>query len=113
MDHVRWTSLRGRDLHREIVGSRRKLEDALGQEVSTAAIPFGAYNRLVLDTLREAGYQSVFSSDPGLSPPGAWLRRRWTVRCGDPFDFDEMMRRSTSLRHRVSGRVKEILKTWG
>jgi peptidoglycan/xylan/chitin deacetylase (PgdA/CDA1 family) len=112
MDHVRWTSLRGRDLYREIVGSRLKLEDALGREVSTAAIPFGAYNRRVLNMLRGAGYRCVFSSDRGISPPGAWMRRRWTLRGGEPIDFDEMLRRSCNLLNRATVAAKEILKAW-
>ncbi len=112
INHVRWTSLRGPDLYREIVESCLKLEDALGREVSTAAIPFGAYNRRVLETLRGAGYRYVYSSDRGVSPLGAWMRRRWTLKGGEPIDLDEMMRRSLSLRHRATVAMKEILKSW-
>jgi len=112
MDHVKGTSLRGPGLHRQIVEGRLKLGDALGREVSIAAIPFGAYNRRVLAALRGAGLLTVFCSDPGVSPPGAWLRRRWALGRGEPLDFDEMVRRSGSLRHRVQVAAKAILKSW-
>ncbi|ARN81493.1 polysaccharide deacetylase family protein [Methylocystis bryophila] len=112
MDHVRWTSVKGPGLHREIVEARLKLEETLDQEIPIAALPFGAYNRRVLAALRDAGFLSVFCSDPGVSPPGAWLRRRWTLRCSERFDFDKMLLRSGALSHRASVTMKAMLKAW-
>lgn len=111
MDHVPWTSLQGAALEREICESKAILEAALGASVSTAAIPFGAYNRNVLKTLRAAGYKHVYSSDPGISPSNSWLRRRWSFKVGQPFEPNAMLQRSSEPKYRAILAAKQLFKS--
>jgi peptidoglycan/xylan/chitin deacetylase (PgdA/CDA1 family) len=56
------------ELKTELDRSKEVLEDRLGVEVDALAVPFGAWNRQVLDMSAEAGYKRVYVSEP-------WLRR--------------------------------------
>jgi peptidoglycan/xylan/chitin deacetylase (PgdA/CDA1 family) len=74
LQHHRWTELSRQELEQEVNAGRQLLEELTGTEIETVAIPFGAYNDLVLDTLR--GYRHVFTSDGGSADPQAWLQSR-------------------------------------
>ncbi len=56
------------------------LEELTGAEIDTLAIPFGAYNDTVLDTLRRQAYDHVYTSDGGTADPEAWLQPREHLR---------------------------------
>jgi peptidoglycan/xylan/chitin deacetylase (PgdA/CDA1 family) len=79
LHHRDWRALSDEQLHEELVGSRRALEELLGSPVQEAACPFGSYDRRVLRALRAAGYRRVYSSDGGCAPTRAWLAARSTV----------------------------------
>jgi peptidoglycan/xylan/chitin deacetylase (PgdA/CDA1 family) len=111
IDHVRWPALSPAALEHELAHSRATLEGVLGAPLATAAIPFGAYNRRVLGALRKAGYTTVYNSDEGLSPPGRWLRRRWTWRTGARIDPDAMVARSMHPARRIESAGRELLKS--
>lgn len=74
-----------RDLARELEGSRRCLEDALGVEVRAVAYPFGRADGRVSTATRHAGYRLGFSMCPAPSPPRVdrWALRRWGVYVTD------------------------------
>jgi peptidoglycan/xylan/chitin deacetylase (PgdA/CDA1 family) len=110
IDHVPWTTLSPKELQREIAGSKAAIEDVLGSEVRSAAIPFGAYNRRVLAALRTAGYATVYSSDRGFSRSGSSFRRRWTYHTDEPFDIARLAAVSGSLRHRLITSAKVLVK---
>lgn len=100
--HVPWARLSPSDDHREFVEARVALAEAAGQQVDTVALPFGSYNRRVLDQLRRAGYHEVASSDQVLAATGSWFTPRFTVRQGDT---------PQALRERVrvaSGRLRGL-----
>jgi len=63
--HRSLTLLNGHELQREVIDSKKKIEDALGVSVSHFVYPFGKYNAKVVDTVQKAGYQSAsgFFSD--------------------------------------------------
>lgn len=61
--HPDLTRLPAPDLEREIAGSRRALEDALGRPVTTFAYPDGAYDARVTRAVREAGFVAAFTVD--------------------------------------------------
>ena len=52
------------ELQRELGDARRKLEDGLGVAVKTMSLPGGRYNRRVLAACQDAGYDSIFTSEP-------------------------------------------------
>ncbi|MEM1448999.1 MAG: polysaccharide deacetylase family protein [Planctomycetota bacterium] len=79
MQHRRWAGLGVDDLRAEVVDARRSLEDVVQAPVDEAACPFGSYDRRSLRALRDAGFRTAFTSDPGWSDERAWLRNRNTV----------------------------------
>jgi peptidoglycan/xylan/chitin deacetylase (PgdA/CDA1 family) len=76
LQHHDWTTLEPDRLEHEIGQGRRLLEELTGNEVHTVAIPFGAYNDAVLDSLRRQAYEYVYTSDGGTADPDAWLQSR-------------------------------------
>ena len=111
IEHVPWTGLDGEALERETVGSKTALQEILGRDVRSAALPFGAYNRRVLAALRAAGYGTVYSSDTGLSQAGQWFRQRWTYRAEMPFEIGQLAAISIAFRHRLFTASKNLIKS--
>lgn len=75
------------DARRELVDSRRVLEQRLGQPVPYLAWPRGIYNDTLVRLATEAGYSALLTIDDGLNRPGGDpLRIRRTMvdgHCGD------------------------------
>jgi peptidoglycan/xylan/chitin deacetylase (PgdA/CDA1 family) len=111
MDHVPWTGLDDRALEREIAGSKAILQDVLGHEIRSVALPFGAYNRRVLAALRAAGYTAIYSSDPGTSQGDQWFRRRWCYRADAPFDIGQLAAVSKTFRHEFIAAARNCVKS--
>jgi polysaccharide deacetylase len=111
MSHVPWTRLDDKALEREIAGSKAILQDILGHEIHSAALPFGAYNRRVLASLRAAGYTAVYSSDPGASHGDQWFRRRWCYRADAPFDIGHLASVSRTPRHEFIAASRNFVKS--
>jgi peptidoglycan/xylan/chitin deacetylase (PgdA/CDA1 family) len=80
LQHHDWTTLGQDRLGHEVSQGRRLLEELTGTEIHTVAIPYGAYNDTVLDTLRRQGYDHVYTSDGGPADPTAWLQPREHLR---------------------------------
>jgi peptidoglycan/xylan/chitin deacetylase (PgdA/CDA1 family) len=87
VDHAFLTKLDDFDLTRDLVASKRKLEDKLGIEVNEFAYPYGAYNEAVVKAVRKAGYAGaviVGESSKGFAP--TYEIRRVQVSYGDDLD---------------------------
>jgi peptidoglycan/xylan/chitin deacetylase (PgdA/CDA1 family) len=81
--HKYLTSCSDEELKREIEHSRKSLEDRLGAAVECISFPGGRWNTRVLRRCSEAGYKSVFTSDPWISAverQGVTVRGRFMVR---------------------------------
>ena len=50
----------------EIAGSKKKLEDLFGVAVKHFAYPYGDYNEAVVEVVREAGFETACTVDPGV-----------------------------------------------
>lgn len=112
MDHVPWRRLSDAQLRREIVDARNVLEDGLGHPITRAACPFGAYDRRSLETLREAGFERVYTSDGGVANPREWLQPRNTIKSGHSIEqLEELMGAGGSPRPLVR-RIKRLVKQW-
>jgi peptidoglycan/xylan/chitin deacetylase (PgdA/CDA1 family) len=111
VDHVPWKGLGADALTHEVAQSKAAIEEVLGREIASAALPFGAYDAATLRALRKSGYRTVYSSDPGISPAGACFRRRWSYHNDRQFDIRVMARRSRSLSHRMISEAKRIIKS--
>jgi peptidoglycan/xylan/chitin deacetylase (PgdA/CDA1 family) len=83
VDHVRWTSLDGEALHREVHHSKQKLESILDAKVDSVAIPFGAYNRRVLSAVQSAAYSKIYTSDQGIVTGCSAILHRCSICEGD------------------------------
>jgi peptidoglycan/xylan/chitin deacetylase (PgdA/CDA1 family) len=110
VDHMPWKGLGADALLREVAHSKAAVEEVLGRKIVSAALPFGAYDAATLRALRKSGYRTVYSSDPGISPATAWLRRRWSYHRDRHFDIRVMARRSRSPSHRMVSEAKRIIK---
>jgi hypothetical protein len=82
MYHRDWRKLNDAELHVEIVSARRRIEDICGTAVTKAGVPFGSYDRRVLNRLRSEHFEFVYTADGGLAQSDAWLKPRRTI-CGD------------------------------
>jgi peptidoglycan/xylan/chitin deacetylase (PgdA/CDA1 family) len=86
MHHRVWRKLSPADRHEEFVAARDRLEEVLGEPVSTAACPLGRYDRATLTALRRLRYTRVYTSDRALARPGTWRQARFSLRAGDTAD---------------------------
>lgn len=111
VDHVPWTSLDETGLKQETEGSKKQLEDVLGAEVKSVAIPFGAYNRRVLTAIKLAGYSTVYTSDRGFARLHSPIRMRWTFRTDEMFDIKEIHAAAGSPSHVLITALKSYIKS--
>lgn len=81
--HRSWACRSAAELVEELETARRRIAEAAGCTVDSAACPFGAYDRRVLRQLRVLGYERVFTSDARPAWAGQWRQPRYTVRAGD------------------------------
>ena len=68
--HRYLTVLGEAELYDEVVGSKHRLEDALGHRITAFCYPYGTYNARVVSVVREAGFQVSFTVDLGGVGPG-------------------------------------------
>lgn len=109
--HVPWAKLDRQGLKDEVNQSKAVLQEVSGQQVISAALPFGSYRRAVLQALRKAGYRTVYSSDPGLSPAGRWFNYRFSYRNDRPFLPEQLITNASGPLTRIRRQVKTSLKS--
>lgn len=63
--HLVWTTLSDKQLSLELMKSKSELELITGREIQHVAIPYGRYNRRVLQEIGRSGYRFAYSSDGG------------------------------------------------
>ena len=76
LTHRDLTHLAGRDLRREVAGSRKRLRTLFGAQVNFFCYPSGRYDARVIAAVRAAGYQGATTTDQGLAVPD----QRFTLR---------------------------------
>jgi peptidoglycan/xylan/chitin deacetylase (PgdA/CDA1 family) len=79
MDHRDWRTLDSRALEVEISDAPRKLEDLHQRPVTMVAIPFGSYDRRILNRLMRDRWERIYTSDRGLARSSAKIKPRETV----------------------------------
>jgi len=111
--HRSWRTCSEAELRVELVRSREVLADAVGRPVTSAACPFGGYDRRVLRALRAAGYERVYTSDAGPARRGDWLQPRTTV-LGEhrPEDVRQLVQTLPAAPRRALRRLKLVAKRW-
>jgi peptidoglycan/xylan/chitin deacetylase (PgdA/CDA1 family) len=83
MYHRKWRGLSDHELREELVEARDLIEQITGSRIAQAACPFGGYDRRVLQHLRKAGYDRVYTSDGGPANRDSWIQPRNTIVRGD------------------------------
>lgn len=70
------------EARREIVDSRKKLEDLFGRKIEHFCYPYGDWNESVGQLVREAGYQTACTTVPGVNSAAdsAFALKRLTAR---------------------------------
>jgi peptidoglycan/xylan/chitin deacetylase (PgdA/CDA1 family) len=64
LSHRDLTRLDADSLRRELVDSKRLIEDHIGRPVTSVSYPFGRYSQRVIDEAATAGYERGFTSSP-------------------------------------------------
>jgi peptidoglycan/xylan/chitin deacetylase (PgdA/CDA1 family)/lipid II:glycine glycyltransferase (peptidoglycan interpeptide bridge formation enzyme) len=63
LTHPDLTRIRPDQLKTELIDSKRRLEQLLGNPIEDLALPFGSYDQEVLRMAREAGYKRIYTVD--------------------------------------------------
>ena len=129
LTHPSLVRLDDAQLRRELVESRRKLQDLLGEEVNLLAYPYGDANRRVRAAAIEAGYRMAFTTVEGLNvweDPFAMRRiafnqmlppilYRWNLRSGHGLRSsvkNELRPLYKMLPPEVKARIQAARKRW-
>ena len=113
MAHRSWRGLDAQSAEEELTVARSMIAEAAGQPVTSAACPFGAYDRRVLAALRRHGYSRVYTSDRRRAHRGDWLQPRYSIRHDDTVDtIRENILAPRPLRERLRGEVASRAKAW-
>jgi peptidoglycan/xylan/chitin deacetylase (PgdA/CDA1 family) len=75
LTHPRLSTIPIPEAKNEIAGSKKKLEDLFGVYVEHFAYPWGDYNDAVVELVREAGFETGCTCDPGVVRPDVDLCR--------------------------------------
>lgn len=118
--HKLLTACSDAELKVELGDAKTRLEDALGAPVKTMSLPGGRSNRRILRACREAGYDTVFTSEPRISDDSVtvdgpeFTRGRLNVRGGTTTVWlREVLAPETGALARLqrSDRVKGLAKS--
>jgi len=63
MTHIRLTAISPDRLRQELEESKARLEDLLGLPITDLAVPFGSYDRRVIEAALDAGYSTIMTSE--------------------------------------------------
>ncbi len=91
LSHTPLTQLSPSELARELVTSKRRLEDELGLPVRALAAPGGCWNQAVAEAVTQAGYEAAWVSTIGTNGPDTnpLALRRVVVR--QPFSAERIV----------------------
>jgi peptidoglycan/xylan/chitin deacetylase (PgdA/CDA1 family) len=113
MRHRSWRDLDDAAAAEEFATARAAISEASGAPVTTAACPFGLYDRTVLSRLRTHGYTRVYTSDRRRAQPNAWLQARYSVVKGDSLQsVRERILAPRPVRERVRNAAAARVKAW-
>jgi peptidoglycan/xylan/chitin deacetylase (PgdA/CDA1 family) len=67
MSHKILTDLNEKEIRKEVAGSKNNLESELNTTVNSFSYPNGNYNETIIKILKSSGYQSAFTTEPGMN----------------------------------------------
>jgi peptidoglycan/xylan/chitin deacetylase (PgdA/CDA1 family) len=114
MNHRDWRQLAGAELDSEVRDARLRIEDACAKPITKAAIPFGSYDRRVLQRLRREPFKCVYTSDRGMAKSQQWLKTRTAAdRTWENAEIEQVLFSDASLMTRLyrnTARLYKILR---
>ena len=109
MTHRILTVLSEKEMDYELRESRRILERQLDSEIKYLSIPRGFCNKKVIKKTKEAGYKTVFTSNPG--DDDGFLRGRIAVKANwDLAKFTRVVNNGLSFADLAEEFIKNLLK---
>ncbi|NUT34659.1 MAG: polysaccharide deacetylase family protein, partial [Hamadaea sp.] len=78
--HRDWRRIDEAEAAEEFDRAHDLIGEIAGTPVTSVAVPFGSYDRRVLQRLRHKGVRHVYTSDGGRARPGSWLQPRTSLR---------------------------------
>lgn len=86
MYHRPWPGLSTKELNTELIDAKNKIEEIIGEKITLAALPFGAYNRRVLKRLKELDFKTVYTCDKGITIQDRWIQHRTSIYSDDDLE---------------------------
>ncbi|MDT7724331.1 MAG: hypothetical protein QOI21_907 [Actinomycetota bacterium] len=112
--HCDWRRLDDRRATQEIAEAPKLLSKLAGRPVRRAAVPFGAYDRHVLDRLRKAGMSRVYANGGGPARESHWLQPRNSLRHDlDPRWIDDTLAGAPGLYRSATRTAARLVKLAG
>lgn len=109
--HIDWRALTAGQVPQEMSKASRVLGELAGDAVTEVSVPFGSYDRHVLQRLRDAGATRVYTSDTGRARPDAWLHARTSLRSSiDAGWIDQVLDGEPSLPRRARNLAARTVK---
>ncbi|MFA5187964.1 MAG: polysaccharide deacetylase family protein [Patescibacteria group bacterium] len=93
--HQKLTKITSTEALKELINSKKSLEDLLGKEINIICYPFGLYNQQIEDLAQKAGYEAglTFDQDAWQNPDNLFELKRISVYPGlDVMKFLEKLR---------------------
>jgi peptidoglycan/xylan/chitin deacetylase (PgdA/CDA1 family) len=111
--HRDWRKVTDDEAREEFVEAQHVIGELIGKPVTTAAIPFGSYDRHVLRRLRPAKLRRVYTSDGGPSRPAEWLQARTSLPSGlDRAWIEQVLDTAAPFAQRVYRTAAKTAKRW-
>jgi len=116
--HPNLNLLKQSDAVKELVDSRKQLNEIIDTEVTLLAFPYGEYSKNIVEWSKKAGYVRVFSGlpDPPFSEKFGFLAGRISVTPYDwPIEFRLKLRGAYQwlpLAVTVKGTMRKMLRTF-
>jgi peptidoglycan/xylan/chitin deacetylase (PgdA/CDA1 family) len=112
--HRRLTHLNREEIMDEVAASRESLQNILGKKVDKLSIPFGAYNKQILEILYACGVASVFTTDAmfNVDTIGAKLLHRYNIKQNtSSAEIEKIIQENwkIGLRYRIKGNALKFL----
>lgn len=106
--HVDWRKAGPDELRRELMDSRAAIEDAAGEAVTAAAVPFGLFDARIVAAAKAAGYRQIFTSSGGYTWSLSGLVPRTSPREG--FTASRDLEKLLSLKARAVSALRDPLR---
>ncbi|MEB8388442.1 polysaccharide deacetylase family protein [Rhodobacteraceae bacterium KMM 6894] len=112
-DHIDWRRLDAAGFKAETITARHTLAAITGHPITTAAIPFGAYNKKVIAGLARNGFRKIYTSDGGQTSDRRRVQHRSSVQADmSSVQIDAILTGQETIHCTARRAIKSWLKTY-